>query len=132
VRLTHLSPREQPFVTTSRGVTPFPSTPDAGTTTAIESHRSLQTTIAGLTESAFHSAAGARLLLLGGPPFEEQVLMWWNFVARSRDEISKARAEWQEHRRFGTIPGFKGERVAAPEVLRLADPRLSSAKLENP
>ena len=38
------------------------------------------------------STGGARLLLLGGAPFEEQIVMWWNFVARSNDEIAAARA----------------------------------------
>ncbi len=29
----------------------------------------------------------ARMLLLGGPPFGEEIVMWWNFVGRSHDEI---------------------------------------------
>ena len=42
----------------------------------------------------------SRLLLLGGVPFESPILMWWNFVARSRDEIDEAFASWytQDHR----------------------------------
>lgn len=36
-----------------------------------------------------------RLLLLGGPPFGESIVMWWNFVGRSHDEIAAFRAEWQ-------------------------------------
>ena len=36
-----------------------------------------------------------RLLLLGGPPFGESIVMWWNFVGRSHDEIAGYRAEWQ-------------------------------------
>ncbi|GAC1326227.1 MAG: pirin family protein [Mycobacteriales bacterium] len=39
-----------------------------------------------------------RGLLIDGVPFPEQVLMWWNFVARSRDEIVAAQAEWQSGR----------------------------------
>lgn len=39
---------------------------------------------------------GARLLVLGGPPFGESIVMWWNFVARSHDEIVAFRTEWQE------------------------------------
>jgi redox-sensitive bicupin YhaK (pirin superfamily) len=38
---------------------------------------------------------GARLLVLGGPPFEEPLVMWWNFVGRDHDEIVRARADWQ-------------------------------------
>ena len=41
-------------------------------------------------------AAGARVLVLGGEPMREQLIMWWNFVGRSHEEILQARAEWQE------------------------------------
>jgi redox-sensitive bicupin YhaK (pirin superfamily) len=36
-----------------------------------------------------------RLLLLGGPPFGEPIVMWWNFVGRTHDEIVGYRSEWQ-------------------------------------
>lgn len=36
-----------------------------------------------------------RLLLLGGPPFGESIVMWWNFIGRDHDEIVGYRAEWQ-------------------------------------
>ncbi|HEY2273426.1 MAG TPA: pirin family protein [Jatrophihabitantaceae bacterium] len=42
----------------------------------------------------FSSARGAEFLLLGGVPLEEEIVMWWNFVGRSNDEIVEARAEW--------------------------------------
>jgi hypothetical protein len=46
----------------------------------------------------------ARALLLGGVPFPEPLLMWWNFVARSRDEVSEARREWSAgDERFGAV-----------------------------
>ena len=38
---------------------------------------------------------GARLLLIGGAPFGESIVMWWNFIGRSHDDIVKYRAEWQ-------------------------------------
>ncbi|MDT4914001.1 MAG: quercetin 2,3-dioxygenase [Pseudonocardiales bacterium] len=62
------------------------------------------------------SAAGARVLLLGGAPFEEQIVMWWNFVARSNDEIVAARTEWISGVRFGDVPGYDGLRLDAPEL----------------
>ena len=37
-----------------------------------------------------------RVVVLGGPPFGEQILMWWNFVGRSQQEIETARAQWQQ------------------------------------
>jgi quercetin 2,3-dioxygenase len=38
---------------------------------------------------------GSRMLLLGGPPFDQRIVMWWNFVGRSHDEIAAFRSEWQ-------------------------------------
>ena len=38
---------------------------------------------------------GARLLLIGGAPFGESIVMWWNFIGRSHDEIVQFRAQWQ-------------------------------------
>ena len=37
----------------------------------------------------------ARLLVLGGPPFGEAIVMWWNFIGRTHDEIAGYREEWQ-------------------------------------
>jgi redox-sensitive bicupin YhaK (pirin superfamily) len=68
------------------------------------------------------SDRGARILLIGGPPFPETILMWWNFVARTPDEIRDARADWEAHRRFGEVPAYKGARIPAPEIIRLAQP----------
>ena len=47
---------------------------------------------ASLTVEALEAS---RLVLLGGPPFGEQLVMWWNFVGRTHDEIVQARDEWQ-------------------------------------
>ena len=61
----------------------------------------------------------ARLLLLGGTPFEEDILMWWNFVGRSHEEIEQFRADWQaETERFGRVEGYQGpvQRLPAPEL----------------
>ncbi|MBN9612847.1 MAG: pirin family protein [Actinobacteria bacterium] len=40
-------------------------------------------------------AEPARLLLLGGEPLGEQIVMWWNFIGRDHDEIVRARTDWQ-------------------------------------
>lgn len=56
----------------------------------------------------------ARLLLIGGLPFAEPVLMWWNFVARTADELAQAREDWEAGRRFGTVAGV---RVPAPPLV---------------
>jgi redox-sensitive bicupin YhaK (pirin superfamily) len=41
------------------------------------------------------AAEDALLLLLGGPPFGEQIVMWWNFVGRDHDEVAAFRDQWQ-------------------------------------
>jgi redox-sensitive bicupin YhaK (pirin superfamily) len=38
----------------------------------------------------------ARLLLLGGPPFGEPIVMWWNFIGRTHEEIVGYREAWQD------------------------------------
>lgn len=82
--------------------------------------RLLYYTEPGRTDVALRSARGARVLLIGGAPFGEPILMWWNFVGRTPDEIRDARADWESHRRFGEVPAYRGPRLPAPEVLRLA------------
>ncbi len=50
------------------------------------------------------AADPTRALLLGGEPFAEPLLMWWNFVARSRDELDGAYRQWQAGGpRFGRL-----------------------------
>ncbi|MEO9140026.1 MAG: pirin family protein [Jatrophihabitans sp.] len=65
---------------------------------------------------ALSSVEGARVLLLGGVPFEEELVMWWNFVARDSDEIAAARAEWMSGDGFADVDGFDGYRLPAPPL----------------
>src|ERR1700751_6200320 len=66
----------------------------------------------------------ARVLLLGGTPFAEQLVMWWNFVGRSHDEIVGYRQLWDEaDDRFGAVQGYRGS------VIRLPAPPLPNARL---
>ena len=60
-----------------------------------------------------------RILLLGGTPFTEQLLMWWNFVGRSHDEIVAYRQLWEDaDERFGAVQGYRGTpaRLPAPPL----------------
>ncbi|WP_432924984.1 pirin family protein [Microbispora sp. CA-135349] len=69
----------------------------------------------GRTEVPMTAAEPARLFVLGGTPFEEPLVMWWNFVGRSHEEIARARDDWMRGDRFGVVPG--GERpLPAPEM----------------
>jgi redox-sensitive bicupin YhaK (pirin superfamily) len=59
----------------------------------------------------------ARLLLLGGEPFEERIVMWWNFVGRSGEEIAEYATQWNdESPRFGAVVGYDGDRLDAPPL----------------
>ncbi|REF97316.1 hypothetical protein DFJ67_3313 [Asanoa ferruginea] len=68
------------------------------------------------TTANIASEQGARLFLVGGEPFEEPLVMWWNFVARSDEEIRQAREEWASGDRFGTVRGYAGEALPAPAL----------------
>jgi redox-sensitive bicupin YhaK (pirin superfamily) len=70
----------------------------------------------GRRDLALASTAGARAMLLGGAPFEEEIVMWWNFVARSNDEIVAARTEWMTGDTFGDVAGYDGYRLPAPAM----------------
>jgi redox-sensitive bicupin YhaK (pirin superfamily) len=67
-------------------------------------------------EVRLRTDAGARLLLLGGEPFDEQIVMWWNFVGRSGDEIAAYREQWNTGDRFGVVHGYQGDRLIAPAL----------------
>ncbi|WP_158865971.1 pirin family protein [Leifsonia sp. AG29] len=66
----------------------------------------------------------ARLVLLGGEPLGEQIVMWWNFIGRSHDDIVRSREQWQQEviaaedpaGRFGTVDGYDGRPLPAPEL----------------
>lgn len=66
----------------------------------------------------------ARVVLLGGAPFTEELLMWWNFVGRDHDEIVRYRELWEDaDARFGTVEGYQGS------VTRLPAPPLPAIRL---
>jgi redox-sensitive bicupin YhaK (pirin superfamily) len=59
----------------------------------------------------------ARLLLFGGEPFAEEVVMWWNFIGRSHDEIVAFREDWGAGRGFGDpVRGYDGDPLPAPAL----------------
>ena len=68
--------------------------------------------------------SGARLLLIGGVPFGESIIMWWNFIGRTHEEIVGFRDEWQadvvgrvrDDGRFGVVSGYPGRPLPAPEL----------------
>jgi len=68
----------------------------------------------GAAQVTLATRGWTRLLLLGGPPFGESIVMWWNFLGRSHEEIAGFRQEWQAQitddgrqvdGRFGVVAG---------------------------
>jgi quercetin 2,3-dioxygenase len=72
------------------------------------------------------SAAGpTRILVLGGEPLGEQIVMWWNFIGRSHEEVAAFREDWQRQRaglppgaaaRYGTFPEAWTHTLPAPDL----------------
>ncbi|MBF9131938.1 pirin family protein [Plantactinospora sp. S1510] len=71
----------------------------------------------GRRELTVRAAGPTRLMLLGGEPFDSALVMWWNFVGRSHEEIAEARADWMAGGpRFGRVRGDDADPLPAPEM----------------
>jgi quercetin 2,3-dioxygenase len=65
-----------------------------------------------------------RALLIGGEPLGEEIVMWWNFIGRSHDEVVEFRRRWQAEviagedadGNFGHVSGYDGRPLPAPEL----------------
>jgi hypothetical protein len=66
-------------------------------------------------EARLSSAAGGRLMLLGGQAFTTRRYVFWNFVSSSRDRINQAKEDWKAQR-FPLIPGDDQEFIPLPQV----------------
>lgn len=62
------------------------------------------------------SSEPARLVLIGGEPFGEDILLWWNFVARTQHELAQAVEDWNHGSRFGEVHGSPSRRLVAPDL----------------
>ncbi|MET8978284.1 pirin family protein [Streptomyces sp. NPDC004539] len=70
----------------------------------------------GRTELPLRAASDASVMLLGGEPFDEELVMFWNWIGRSQEEIEQARRDWTEGTRFGEVKGYDGAPLPAPEL----------------
>ena len=71
----------------------------------------------GAQAITIEATRGARAVLLGGEPYPSEIVLWWNFVGHSREEIAKAQYDWeQQSPRFGEVKGFDGPRLVAPAL----------------
>ncbi|MGZ2746698.1 pirin family protein [Burkholderia stagnalis] len=62
------------------------------------------------------TGGAAKFIVLGGAPFEEALLIWWNFVARNPAEMVAAADAWHAQRGFGDVPGATSPRMQAPAL----------------
>ncbi|MFB9652114.1 pirin family protein [Pseudarthrobacter oxydans] len=91
----------------------------------------------GRTELQVQALPGTRFLLIGGEPFQEELLMWWNFVGRTHEEVEQARSDWEAQAglpetetaaaRYGLVPGHGPD--AGPEAGRIPAPPLPGVRL---
>ncbi|MDX6276260.1 MAG: quercetin 2,3-dioxygenase [Nocardioidaceae bacterium] len=80
-------------------------------------HRQMYYLAPGRDQATVDVRIDTTLLLIGGAPFEEDLVMWWNFIGRTHDEIADARADWEaESERFGFVDGHHGEVIPAPPL----------------
>ncbi|MFF6880926.1 pirin family protein [Streptomyces sp. NPDC012474] len=70
----------------------------------------------GRSELPLRAESDANLMLLGGEPFEEELIMFWNWIGRSQEEIVQARRDWMEGTRFGEVKGYDGGPLPAPDL----------------
>ncbi len=74
-------------------------------------------------------AEPVRLLLLGGPPFGEEIVMWWNIVARTHEEVVDWRERWQQQiTGDGLVDGWYGVPLG-DELPPIPAPPLPNARL---
>jgi hypothetical protein len=59
---------------------------------------------------------GSRILIIGGQPFQEDILIWWNFVARTKEEMIEAANAWDNHTAFGEVKGYAGKELTPPSL----------------
>ncbi|MFI9484760.1 pirin family protein [Promicromonospora sp. NPDC052451] len=79
------------------------------------------------------AGSGARAVLIGGEPFAEDVIMWWNFMGRTHEDVVRARDDWMAQvaelddgstgyadgaagRRFGQVLGYPSGPLRAPAL----------------
>jgi quercetin 2,3-dioxygenase len=63
------------------------------------------------------SQQGGRVIMLGGQPFAEDIVMWWNFIGRSHQEIVDFRSAWERRApRFPPIVSRSEKVMEAPPM----------------
>jgi len=70
-----------------------------------------------LNQIGLNAKKGSRALLIGGVPLNEEILIWWNFVGHSKQDITQAQHDWEQgNSRFPDVSGYSGPRMTAPRL----------------
>jgi redox-sensitive bicupin YhaK (pirin superfamily) len=71
----------------------------------------------GRRDIRLRSSAGGRVIMLGGQPFDEEIVMWWNFIGRSHEDIVEFRTAWETRDpRFPAIVSRAEKVMEAPPM----------------
>ena len=71
----------------------------------------------GRRDIRLRSSAGGRVIMLGGQPFDEEIVMWWNFIGRSHEDIVDFRTAWETRApRFPAIVSRAEKVMEAPPM----------------
>lgn len=80
-------------------------------------HRELRYFAPGRAQLAIEVDQPTIVMLLGGEPFDEQIIMWWNFIGRTHEEIVRARDDWEaQAARYGRVDGHGDQIIPAPPL----------------
>ena len=82
---------------------------------------------AGPSSIVIHADVDSRVLVIGGEPLGESIVMWWNFIGRTHEEIMVFQRQWNaenrahstdaaDHPVFGWPNGEAQEPILAPEL----------------
>lgn len=71
-------------------------------------------------QAKINFSGNGKVIFLGGIPFPEQLVMWWNFIGRSHEEIVQMRTDWNSRiNGFIEFPDRIGGYIPAPEMPNL-------------
>lgn len=77
----------------------------------------------GVSALSVTADEGTRYAVVGGAPFGEPIVLWWNFVARTVEEIEAARDQWNaQDPIFGEVHGFDGPSLEPPTLRPIPEP----------
>lgn len=68
------------------------------------------------TQILIETTEVSQIILIGGEPFAEDIMMYWNFVARNKDEVLESIRLWHETDHFGVVEGYDGSPIRSPEL----------------